>query len=63
VQNSYQLDDNDNKNGNISMENGKDSETSSVCSKPDEHLKKITFKKKGKYEVNTDCFIHIISYS
>jgi hypothetical protein len=36
VQNSYQLDDNDNKNGNISMENGKDSETSSVCSKPDE---------------------------
>ena len=35
VQNSYQLDD-DNKNGNISMENGKDSETSSVCSKPDE---------------------------
>jgi hypothetical protein len=36
VQNSYQLDDNDNKNGNISMENGKYSETSSVCSKPDE---------------------------
>ena len=36
VQNSYQSDDNNNKNGNICMENGKDSETSSICSNPDE---------------------------